>query len=228
MRNHQIYLSGPMSGIDEHNHPAFMRWAKRLRALGVEVFNPAHNGLDPNAQWQEHMRADLTALVRSEHVALLPGWQRSRGAGIEARLAQDLGMEALPVQQWVRQHMQRQGRGGEAFDAELGAAAAKVIRAIDLAAEGRVSEVEALTPDAQGRPRLGLQTLYRDFVMTLREFGWRSAFDDKAVADLPQPERPLCPEVFDRLPHLKTLLEDLRECAWTMDQIEIEVCRPAA
>lgn len=226
MRNHQIYLSGPMSGIDECNHPAFMRWAQRLRALGVEVFNPAHNGLDPNAQWQEHMRADLTALVRSEHVALLPGWQRSRGAGIEARLAQDLGMEALPVQQWVRQHMQRQGRGGEAFDAELGAAAAKVIRAIELASQECYGDIEALSPDAQGQPRLGLPNLYRDYVMTLREFGLRSALDDEAVADLPQPEQPLCPEVFDRHPHLQRLLEDLRECAWAM--VQVEVCRPAA
>jgi len=37
----RLYLSGPMRGIPEQNHPAFHAAAQRLRLIGHEVYNPA-------------------------------------------------------------------------------------------------------------------------------------------------------------------------------------------
>jgi len=37
----RIYISGPMTGLPEHNFPAFHAAAERLRKAGWEVNNPA-------------------------------------------------------------------------------------------------------------------------------------------------------------------------------------------
>lgn len=88
----KLYLAGPMTGHADLNFPAFHAEAKRLRALGFEVINPAEINADPTAGWLECMRADIKALADCDGVALLPGWGDSRGARIEQGLARDLGL----------------------------------------------------------------------------------------------------------------------------------------
>lgn len=87
-----VYLSGPMTGLKDFNKPVFFKAAEILRAAGLRVFNPAENGLPSSAPWNEHMRADIKALMDCHVIAMLPGWEASEGAGIELRLACDLGM----------------------------------------------------------------------------------------------------------------------------------------
>ena len=48
----------------------------------------------------DYMRAALRIMLGCDGVALLPGWTESRGAWIEARLAEDLGMRLWHVDQW--------------------------------------------------------------------------------------------------------------------------------
>lgn len=90
-----IYLSGRMSGLPDFNYPAFNREAARLRSLGFEVLNPAENPEPPCGTWQGYMRMAVAQLVQCEAVALLPGWQNSRGACIEYWLAWTLGMDIV-------------------------------------------------------------------------------------------------------------------------------------
>lgn len=87
-----------MTGLPELNFPAFHRAAADLRAAGYDAVNPAEINADPTAGWNECMRADIAQLVTCHAIALLPGWERSRGATIEARLAADLGMKRIPVE----------------------------------------------------------------------------------------------------------------------------------
>lgn len=91
----KIYLSGPCSGLPDHNYPAFNREAMRLRLLGHEVLNPAENPVPPCGTWQGYMRMALTQLVQCECIALLPGWANSKGALIERKLAQVLAMQVV-------------------------------------------------------------------------------------------------------------------------------------
>ncbi len=88
-----IYLAGPMAGLPDHNFPLFNRVARRLRDDGYEVFNPAEND-DGGVRRARafYMRLDIPALMRSDAVALLPGWEQSRGASLEVWLAIDLGL----------------------------------------------------------------------------------------------------------------------------------------
>jgi hypothetical protein len=81
-----------MTGIKDHNYPAFYAAAANLRELGYSVVNPAE--LDEGNQtreWEYYLRRDLAFVIRAEQVVVLPGWEKSKGARLEAHLAQALG-----------------------------------------------------------------------------------------------------------------------------------------
>lgn len=88
----RIYLSGAMTGIPEHNFPAFNAEAARLRALGFDVVNPVDINPDVSTSWHECMRNDLAALLTCDTIALLDGWQGSAGAHLEMHIAHRIGM----------------------------------------------------------------------------------------------------------------------------------------
>ena len=89
----RVYIAGPMSGLPDLNYPVFRRAAMVLRSHGYFVENPAENEQPaPVPTWADWMRLGLTQMLTCSHVLLLPGWQQSRGAIIEARTALDLGM----------------------------------------------------------------------------------------------------------------------------------------
>jgi hypothetical protein len=91
----RIYISGPMTGLPKFNAPAFHAEAARLRALGHEVINPAELNFDPATSWQDCMRNDLKALLDCDTIAVLDGWQQSKGAALEVDIAHKLGIRIL-------------------------------------------------------------------------------------------------------------------------------------
>lgn len=91
-RKNRIYIAGPMSGIPEHNFPAFNAAAESLRAAGWHVENPADHGAIEGAEWSDYLRYDIACLATCEAIALLPGWHKSKGACLEFSLAGSLGM----------------------------------------------------------------------------------------------------------------------------------------
>lgn len=91
----RIYIAGPMTNMPALNFPAFRRAAADLRGQGHEVVSPAEINSDPKAAWLDCMRADIKQLVDCDAIALLPGWQASRGASLEAHIAEKLGMEFI-------------------------------------------------------------------------------------------------------------------------------------
>lgn len=86
------YLSGPMTGMPDLNFQAFHAEAARLRALGYEVVNPAEINVDPAAGWAECLKRDIAELITCDGVALMAGWEKSRGATLETHIALALGM----------------------------------------------------------------------------------------------------------------------------------------
>ncbi len=94
MRN-KIYISGPMTGRPDFNYPAFFEAERRLREAGWEPVNPARNfGGDTTRHRSEYMRMDIANVVMCDAIALLPGWRESRGALLEAMVAQECGLLA--------------------------------------------------------------------------------------------------------------------------------------
>jgi len=99
----KLYVSGPMSGIPQHNRRAFNKAAKRLRKAGYKVVNPAemdHNLKKP-LPWNQCLRRDIAQVVRCKGMALLPGWKDSRGANLEVHIAKKLGMTVESVGSFI-------------------------------------------------------------------------------------------------------------------------------
>ena len=84
-----------MSGLPDLGYPAFNAEAARLRALGYHVENPAENPEPSCGTWLAYMRIAITQLVQCDAIALLDGWQDSRGACVERTLADGLGLPVL-------------------------------------------------------------------------------------------------------------------------------------
>lgn len=91
----RVYISGPMTGLVDHNFPAFHARAAQLRTAGHTVINPAEMGIVEGHTWADYMRRDIAELMTCEAISLLPGWESSRGACVEFGLATVLGMEIL-------------------------------------------------------------------------------------------------------------------------------------
>lgn len=86
----RIYISGAMSGLPDLNFPAFHAEAQRLRAQGLDVVNPAEINPIPG-NWATCMRRDIRELVTCDAIRMLRGWEHSRGAKLEFRIALELG-----------------------------------------------------------------------------------------------------------------------------------------
>ncbi len=93
--NPRIYLSGPMTGIDNYNFPAFNRAAEKLRSCGYDVINPAELCPNQTATWAECMRLDIKALCDCDTIALMPGWEKSSGAQLELHIAHRIGLDVV-------------------------------------------------------------------------------------------------------------------------------------
>lgn len=107
MTGKRVYLSGPMTGIIDHNGPAFADVERRCMDAGaLMVFNPAtawgHN--DRPTSW--YMRADLHRLTLSDGerplfdaVVLLDGWHHSEGATLEYQVARACGIALVNLRE---------------------------------------------------------------------------------------------------------------------------------
>jgi len=93
---YDYYISGPMTGYEDYNYPAFHAKAKELRAQGHTVFNPAELfGGKTDLPREKYMREDIAALLDAGCVVMLPGWKQSKGANLERKIALELGIEVI-------------------------------------------------------------------------------------------------------------------------------------
>ena len=113
----KLYLAGPMRGYPAFNFPAFMEAAANLRKEGHIVFNPAEKdieryGTDISADnptgdqdiavekfgfsLRDALAMDLDYICRhADGIALLPGWEGSKGAKAEKATADALGLQII-------------------------------------------------------------------------------------------------------------------------------------
>ena len=102
-----LYIAGPMTGLPESNYPAFLDAGDTLVDRGYSVNNPANIDVDEYPwttppPWDWYMRRALELLVDSDAVCLLSGWQDSKGARLEAHVAESLGMRMRSLDEWLR------------------------------------------------------------------------------------------------------------------------------
>lgn len=98
----KVYIAGPMSGLPDYNYPAFNRAADALALAGHEPLNPTDSEMEnptPGTPqpWDWYMRHALRMVLEADAIALLDGWNASRGANLEARVGLDLGIPVRPI-----------------------------------------------------------------------------------------------------------------------------------
>lgn len=98
-----VYLSGPMTGYDFYNFPAFHDAAKDLRRrykrLSVHspaemdeldgVVAPQHTKLEYTPRYIQFLRRDISIIANGgvDALVMLDGWAQSRGAVAEVTVA---------------------------------------------------------------------------------------------------------------------------------------------
>lgn len=119
-----IYIAGPMTHIPQFNFPAFDRAAEVLRSVGWNVVCPSEldnaedraaalaspdgsvldygNGV--KATWGDFLARDVKLLADGgiHAIAVLPGWERSRGARLETFVGKAL--QGMPVYEYDEAH----------------------------------------------------------------------------------------------------------------------------
>ena len=98
-----IYISGPMRGIPQFNFAAFDYAQDLWESMGWGVFNPASRGWgggDPATgtgvtaeEVHAWLRQDIQDITSCDAIALLPGWEESEGAKLEAAVAFAIGLD---------------------------------------------------------------------------------------------------------------------------------------
>lgn len=106
----KIYICGSITDGGTITDPAeilkreqlFHDAERDLRAAGYDVINPARKeGRENCSSWLDYMRASLRDIAEADALALLPAWERSRGAKVEDRLACDLGLPRYSLYLWL-------------------------------------------------------------------------------------------------------------------------------
>ena len=97
----KIYISGPISH-DPYHEGAFNKAEEYLRHLGYEVINPVDipeeefDGPDRDVKkWEYFMRASIKLLMDCDQIYMLEGWEDSRGAKLEQKIAKELAMPSM-------------------------------------------------------------------------------------------------------------------------------------
>jgi len=97
----RLYLSGKITGNENYKED-FAAGRAKLEAADYDVCDPTAFGFPEDVQWEYAMTYVIREMLECDGVALLPGWEDSRGARIEARLARELGMPTEPLARWLR------------------------------------------------------------------------------------------------------------------------------
>jgi hypothetical protein len=101
-----VYLCGPVSGrplkeVAPHFYMVEEEIRRKARANYDGVYICTSNPMrfcPPDFGWHEAMRDCVGEMVRCGGIALLQGWQASRGAALELKLAQELRIPVVYVE----------------------------------------------------------------------------------------------------------------------------------
>ncbi len=102
-----LYVIGQVTGIPKDNLPAFYAARMELWAAGHYVYIP-HDIITTGAEWRYAMARSIEHICNRVRrygdkfaVAMLDGWEDSKGARIEHDLAEALGIPCRPWREWL-------------------------------------------------------------------------------------------------------------------------------
>jgi hypothetical protein len=89
-----VQLVGPITGMPDYNQLAFANAKARWEAGGHDVTNPLEN-FDgrKDLPWETYLGLCVKQIADCDAVAVLEGWEKSRGSKLELHVAKALGKE---------------------------------------------------------------------------------------------------------------------------------------
>ena len=94
-----IYLAGPMAGIPDQNYPEFIMATEYLRRFGHTVFSPHEldlPGYEDHSILRKAFAIEFAFIcTEANTIAMLPGWEHSKGAFAEWALSKALGHDII-------------------------------------------------------------------------------------------------------------------------------------
>jgi hypothetical protein len=109
----KLYISGRITG-DADYKLKFNKADYQLFSAGYKAINPC-NYVPNGMSWINAMKTVLSYMLKTDGVALLPDWYRSRGARIERRIALWLKIPVRPLGAWLREKMREPQTAREAY-----------------------------------------------------------------------------------------------------------------
>jgi hypothetical protein len=102
------YISGPITGYENHNARRFNLTAGHARNKGYSVVNPIEldKKIKPDDawRWEDYLKRDLGEMcMHCNCIVLLPNWEKSRGAVLEVFVAWILQLDIILVDEaWIK------------------------------------------------------------------------------------------------------------------------------
>jgi len=100
-----IYISGPMTGIQDSNLQAFDHAESQLSSKGYDVLNPHKISEQVNLkffdmgrvpEYEDYLKEDIIQmLAKCAKVLVLPGWRGSKGSKLEIANALACGLDVV-------------------------------------------------------------------------------------------------------------------------------------
>ena len=91
-----VYIAGSISGRDyKEAREHFSRVQKNFMEKGIQHINPMKLDHDHDKSWEAYMKECIKALMSCDAIYMLKGWEESRGALIEFKLAVSLDYKIL-------------------------------------------------------------------------------------------------------------------------------------
>ena len=99
----KIYISGPMTGIKNFNHPVFNAAEKLLKTYGFLVINPARHPI--GLKHEQYMKYAMLDVENADALVLLPGFESSRCSLAEIKSAIELGKNVYEFGEFAKCHL---------------------------------------------------------------------------------------------------------------------------
>lgn len=109
MKRYTVYVSGPMTGLPQHNIPAFEYATHRLQGAGLRVLSP-HEGhgtqlvlmleamgvkLTREQVYRICLPGDAQMVAEADYVVCLPGFESSKGGAWELQGGELMGVKII-------------------------------------------------------------------------------------------------------------------------------------
>lgn len=95
----KIFISGPITGKQDYNRPAFFEAEHALEQMGHAVWNPVklHPRRPDDFTATDYLHICYACIDRSDMLVQLDGWQHSEGAMLEAEYARVRNIPVIEI-----------------------------------------------------------------------------------------------------------------------------------